>query len=85
MSKARYATLYLTTLIGVFSPSSYGQKAVLPNSDNGNLEKVKTALLCMQRHSCEHGVAMQGMLANSDTAKLLLMASESVQRGKPDG
>ena len=39
----------------------------------------------MQRYSWEHGVAMQGMLAIGDTAKLLLMARDSVQRGKPDG
>ena len=85
MRKTRFATLYLSVLIGIFFSNSYGQKAVLTISDNGTLEKVKTALLCMQRYSWEHGVAMQGMMAIGDTAKLLLMARESVQRRKPDG
>lgn len=48
-------------------------------------DKVKTAMLCMQRYSWEHGTAMQGVMEIGDTATLIVMARESVQRGKPDG
>ncbi len=53
--------------------------------DDAGIEKVKTAMLCMQRHSWEQGTAMQGMLEIGDTTSLILMARESVQRYKPDG
>jgi rhamnogalacturonyl hydrolase YesR len=49
------------------------------------IEKVKTAMLCMQRHSWEQGTAMQGMLEIGDMTSLIIMAGESVQRKKPDG
>lgn len=49
------------------------------------VEKVKTAMLCMQRYSWEHGTAMQGMLEIGDTTNLIIMARESVQRKNPDG
>jgi rhamnogalacturonyl hydrolase YesR len=49
------------------------------------VEKVKTAMLCMQRYSWEHGTAMQGMLEIGDTTNLIIMAGEAVQRKKPDG
>lgn len=47
--------------------------------------KVKTAMLCMQRYSWEHGVAMQGVLEIGDTDSLVIMAREAVQRRLPDG
>lgn len=53
--------------------------------EDEKIEKVKTAMLCMQRYSWEQGTAMQGMLEIGDTAKLILMARESLQRYKPDG
>jgi len=53
--------------------------------DDEKIEKVKTAMLCMQRHSWEHGTAMQGLLEIGDTTGLILMAREAVQRNKPDG
>lgn len=49
------------------------------------IEKVKIAMLCMQRYSWEHGTTMQGMLEIGDTTNLVIMARESVQRKKPDG
>ena len=49
------------------------------------VEKVKMAMLCMQRYSWEQGTAMQGMLEIGDTTNLVIMARESVQRKKPDG
>ncbi|MFC2081023.1 glycoside hydrolase family 88 protein [Bacteroidota bacterium] len=53
--------------------------------DDEKIEKVKTAMLCMQRHSWEQGTAMQGLLEIGDTSRLILMAREAVQRNKPDG
>ena len=49
------------------------------------VEKVKTAMFCMQRYSWEHGTAMQGMLEIGDTTNLIIMARESVHRKNPDG
>lgn len=49
------------------------------------IEKVKKAMLCMQRHSWEQGTAMQGLLEIGDMAGLIVMAGESVQRKNPDG
>jgi len=49
------------------------------------LDKVKEAMLCMQRHSWEQGIAMQGLLEVGDTSVLILMARESLQRSRPDG
>jgi rhamnogalacturonyl hydrolase YesR len=56
-----------------------------PPCDDAVVEKVKTAMLCMQRYSWEHGTAMQGMLEIGDTAALVIMAREAVQRKSPDG
>jgi rhamnogalacturonyl hydrolase YesR len=50
-----------------------------------SVEKVKIAMLCMQRHSWEQGIAMQGMLEIGDLTNLIIMARESIQRKKPDG
>ena len=43
------------------------------------------AMLCMQRYSWEHGVAMQGLMEIGDTTNLIIMAREALQRAKPDG
>ncbi len=77
-----FVSVLILSLIG---SSSYGQKSDHPPCDEKTVEKVKTAMLCMQRYSWEHGTAMQGMLEIGDTIKLLIMARESVQRDKPDG
>jgi len=75
-------TTFLFLIITFFSDA---QIALLPQCDDTTIEKVKTAMLCMQRYSWEHGTAMQGMLEIGDTTALLIMARESVQRKKPDG
>lgn len=82
--------VYLKTLVGsvlfvLIFLNSEVQKSSLPQCDDAVIEKVKTAMLCMQRYSWEHGTAMQGMLEIGDTTALILMARESVQRNKSDG
>ncbi|MCX6326908.1 MAG: glycoside hydrolase family 88 protein [Bacteroidia bacterium] len=72
------------TFVGFFF-STLAQNTSLPKCDDALLGKVKTAMLCMQRYSWEHGTAMQGMLEIGDTTALLIMARESIQRGKTDG
>lgn len=62
-----------------------GQIELKPPCDNTVVEKVKTAMLCMQRYSWEHGTAMQGMLEIGDTTGLIIMAREALQRSMPDG
>jgi len=42
-------------------------------------------MLCMQRYSWEHGIAMQAMHEIGDTTGLIIMARESLQRKTPDG
>ena len=50
-----------------------------------HLKQVKHALLCMQRHSWEQGVAMQAMLETGDMPTVILMAHEAVCRQTADG
>ena len=47
--------------------------------------KVKLALLAMQRHSWEQGVAIQAFLEQGDMEMVILMAKEAVYRRLPDG
>jgi len=49
------------------------------------VEKVKVAMLCMQRASWEQGTAMQGLIEIGDTLSVVNMAHEAVLRQKPDG
>ncbi len=48
-------------------------------------EKVKYAMLCMQRASWEQGVAAQALLERGDDNLVYLMAREAVLRQIPDG
>ena len=50
-----------------------------------HFKQVKDALLCMQRHSWEQGVAMQAMLETGDLPAVILMAHEAVNRQTADG
>jgi len=84
MKKSDLKLSFVLVLI-LFSASLRGQNTILPQCDDKVVEKVKTAMLCMQRHSWEQGTAMQGMLEIGDTTRLILMARESVQRNNPDG
>lgn len=49
------------------------------------LEKVKKAMLAMQRYSWEQGVAAQAMLEAGETEWTILLAREAVHRDKADG
>ncbi len=49
------------------------------------LEKVKYALLAMQRHSWEQGIAAQAFLELGETEPVILMAKEAVSRQLKDG
>lgn len=54
-------------------------------SKNDTIDKVKNALLCMQRLHWEQGVAMQAAIALDDSATLVLLANEALFRQFPDG
>ena len=49
------------------------------------IEKVKRALLAMQRYSWEQGVAAQAFLELGETDTAVLMAKEAVLRQRDDG
>jgi rhamnogalacturonyl hydrolase YesR len=49
------------------------------------VEKVKQALLAMQRHSWEQGVAAQAFLELGETGVVIVMAKEAILRQKEDG
>jgi unsaturated rhamnogalacturonyl hydrolase len=49
------------------------------------VEKVKMAMLSMQRHAWEQGVAMQSLLEWGDRDMVVMMAREAVLRIWPDG
>ncbi len=68
--------------MGLLFLLSCGQKAESPTCNDDVVEKVKKAMLCMQRYSWEQGTAMQGMLEIGDTTSLMIMARESVQTEK---
>lgn len=50
-----------------------------------NIKKAALALLAMQRHSWEQGVAMQAFLERGDMDIVIAMAKEAVYRSLPDG
>lgn len=84
-SKAAGMSMAITGLSGCSGGSQSKGMHAGADMTEAIVEKVKTAMLCMQRYSWEHGTAMQGMLEIGDTTNLLIMARESVQRKKPDG
>ncbi len=49
------------------------------------IEKVKMAMLCMQRASWEQGVAMQGLMEIGEKELVVLMAGEAILRRHKDG
>lgn len=53
--------------------------------DHDTLKKAKHALLCMQRHSWEHGVTMQAFLEAGDMDTVILLAKEAAYRMSEDG
>lgn len=84
MKKSDLKTVFVLVLI-LFSSGLKGQNIIVRPCDDRVVEKVKMAMLCMQRYSWEHGTAMQAMLEIGDTSSFIIMARESVQRGTPDG
>jgi rhamnogalacturonyl hydrolase YesR len=52
---------------------------------NKTIEKVKLAMLSMQRATWEQGVAMQAMLELGETELVILMAKDAVLRQSQDG
>lgn len=85
MKKMFISTILITIFLNIQNPVLFAQSRTLQACADETIEKVKTAMLCMQRYSWEHGTAMQGMLEIGDTTALIIMARESVQRNKPDG
>lgn len=55
------------------------------NFANNRLKMAGHALLAMQRHSWEHGVAMQAFLECGNTDTVIAMAHEAVYRRRADG
>ncbi len=53
--------------------------------DNRTIQKVKIAMLSMQRATWEQGVAMQAMLELGETDLVILMAKDAVLRQSKDG
>lgn len=49
------------------------------------MDKSALALLCMQRHSWEQGVAMQAFLERRDADAVIALAKEAAYRRLPDG
>ncbi len=82
--KFKFIPICLLVLFSCSKPEIL-QSQFHPPCDDEVVEKVKNAMLCMQRYSWEHGTAMQGALEIGDTATLIIMASEAIQRSKPDG
>ncbi len=86
LNRILYKSGLLTIVVlAVMCCYAHGQKTLHPPGDDCVVEKVKTAMLCMQRYSWEHGTAMQGMFEIGDSTSLVIMAREALQRSAPDG
>jgi len=85
MKKHKLSHGLLSILFSLIHVIALGQYSSPPPCEDHVLEKVKTAMLCMQRYSWEHGTAMQGLMEIGDTSNLLIMAREALQRKTPDG
>jgi len=89
MDRRRFLT---TALIGT---SAAGAAMLVPRSsaragsasrpDETTLERVKLAMLSMQRYSWEQGVAAQALLEWGDMDTVVLMAKDAVLRQSEDG
>ncbi|MEG8947829.1 glycoside hydrolase family 88 protein [Rosettibacter firmus] len=67
----------------IFSKGKEKNQNIFKNKST--LEKVKLAMLSMQRATWEQGVAMQAMLESGEEELVILMAKEAVLRQSPDG
>ena len=48
-------------------------------------EKVKRAMLCMQRYAWEQGIAAQALLESGERESVILMAKDAILRQQEDG
>lgn len=85
MNKSKSLKLFIPILFCLLIQNIFGQEKVLQKCDDNTIEKVKSAMLCMQRYSWEQGIAMQALLEIGDSSNVLLMARESIQRRTADG
>jgi rhamnogalacturonyl hydrolase YesR len=69
----------------VAASGSLGNPDASPLNKNTAIEKVKLAMLSMQRATWEQGVAMQAMLELGETELVILMAKDTVLRQSQDG
>lgn len=67
----------------IFSKSREKNQTLFKNKST--IEKVKLAMLSMQRATWEQGVAMQAMLESGEEELVILMAKDAVLRQSPDG
>jgi rhamnogalacturonyl hydrolase YesR len=71
-------------LVSWTAKNAPGQRAISQAADP-LIEKVKLAMLTMQRHAWEQGVAAQALLELGDDELVVLMAKEAVIRISDDG
>lgn len=79
------AGLALNSPPEVASSSATATSEPLSFKENSKLEKVKLAMLSMQRATWEQGVAMQAMLELGEHELVILMAKDAVLRQSKDG
>ncbi len=76
---------------GIFPPAMFPEQKKRSSVIQGNgerdrvLEKVKRAMLCMQRYAWEQGVAAQALLESGERDLAILMAKDAVLRQLEDG
>ncbi len=87
ISKISVAGTTLGITGGLASACSQPDKSSveLPFVDKNVIEKVKLAMLTMQRATWEQGVAMQALLEAGDKELVILMAKDAILRQKEDG
>jgi rhamnogalacturonyl hydrolase YesR len=71
--------------LALTGPKATSSQTPSPAGPDGIVEKVKMAMLSMQRHAWEQGVAMQSLLEWGDRDMVIMMAREAVLRIWPDG
>ena len=67
------------------SVNRFSSLTMEPSNKSAVVEKVKTAMLSMQRATWEQGVAMQAMLEAGEEELVLLMVKDAVLRQSEDG
>jgi unsaturated rhamnogalacturonyl hydrolase len=85
LMQTRKFLLFFVAVTGLTVLVSCKQPVYESTKEEETIQKVKSAMLCMQRHSWEQGVLMQAAIETGDTSNLILMAYESIFRQFPDG